>query len=297
MITNQYVGEIAALGGAFLWAASSVIYQILGQKISPLKLNLFKGIVAIFLIIITLLLTRDAIPDLPLLPTGILLLSGMIGIGIGDTAYFNTLNYLGARRTLLTETLSTPTSAILAFIFLSENLALISCLGIILTLLGIAWVITERTPDTVISYNNFKKGIFWGGLASLSQAIGAILARFAFVESDLSPLESALIRLMGGLIIVISLLLTTNKKKEKKYPRLSLKLMGFISLTAFGSTYLGIWLQQTALKFSPTAIAQTLLATSPLFVLPFALAMGQKISLRAFLGVCVAIAGIGLLFK
>jgi drug/metabolite transporter (DMT)-like permease len=75
------------------------------------------------------------------------------------------------------------------------------------------------------------------------------------------------------------------------------RLLGIIVLTAFGSTYLGIWLQQTALKFSPVGIAQTLTATSPLFVLPIAAMMGDKISMRAIFGVAIALAGIWILFQ
>jgi drug/metabolite transporter (DMT)-like permease len=58
----------------------------------------------------------------------------------------------------------------------------------------------------------------------------------------------------------------------------SLRLIAIIIVTAFGSTFLGIWLQQTALKFSPVGIAQTLTATSPLFVLPIAAMMGDRIN-------------------
>ncbi len=65
----------------------------------------------------------------------------------------------------------------------------------------------------------------------------------------------------------------------------------------FGSTYLGIWLQQTALKFVSAGIAQTLSAVSPLFILPIAAAMGDKISIRTILGVLVALVGIGVLFS
>lgn len=297
VIINQYTGEFAALAAAFLWAASSVIYALLGQRIPPLQLNLFKGIIATILIILTLLLTRNTLPNLTPLLIGILLLSGVIGIGLGDTAYFTTLNYLGARRTLLMETLATPMSAILAFVFLSENLGFIACFGIILTLLGVAWVITERTPNTVVNHPHPIRGIFWGILAAFSQASGVVLARFALVESDLSPLESTLLRLLGGLVIVIILLLIPYRNKTQVSVKLSFRVIGIISLAAFGSTYLGIWLQQTSLKFAPAGVAQTLLATSPLFVLPFALAMGQKISLRAFLGVLIALGGIGLLFS
>ncbi len=72
--------------------------------------------------------------------------------------------------------------------------------------------------------------------------------------------------------------------------------MGAIFFAAFAGTYLGIWLQQTAIKFTAAGIAQTLGNTSPLFVLPIAIWMGEQVSLRAILGVAITIGGIGLLF-
>jgi len=68
-----------------------------------------------------------------------------------------------------------------------------------------------------------------------------------------------------------------------------------IVFATFTGTYLGIWLQQTSLKLTNAGIAQTLLATSPLFVLPIAAWRGEKISIRAIVGVLVAFVGIGLL--
>jgi len=66
-------------------------------------------------------------------------------------------------------------------------------------------------------------------------------------------------------------------------------------LAAFLGTYLAIWLQQVAFKFTPAGIAQALLATSPLFVLPIAVMLGDRVTGRAVLGVLVAIGGIWLL--
>ena len=140
------------------------------------------------------------------------------------------------------------------------------------------------------------RGIIWAILAAIAQASGAVLSRAALVESNISTLWSTLLRLLAGTIIVLLLLLVRRSRNETK-PSWTMRLVGIITLTAFGSTYLGIWLQQTSLKFAPTGIAQTLIATSPLFVLPLAAWMGEKISLRAVLGVLVAIAGIGLLFS
>jgi drug/metabolite transporter (DMT)-like permease len=87
-----------------------------------------------------------------------------------------------------------------------------------------------------------------------------------------------------------------QKQSSWWQPLQSKKLLGIIAITALFSTYLGIWLQQTAIKYTATGIAQALISTSPLFVLPIALWMGEKVSFRAFLGVLVALGGIALLF-
>lgn len=294
---NSFRGEIAALAAAFLWAVSSVVYGILGQKIPPLKLNLSKGIVAIALIGITLLLRGELFSQLNLLAIALLLLSGVIGIGLGDTAYFSALNSLGARQTLLISTLSPPISALLALIFLRELLGANAWYGILMTIGGVAWVISERTPSLSANISPVR-GIVWAILAALTNAIGAVLSRYALVETDISPLWSTLLRLIGGTLIIVLLLpFARDRNNERQQPLASVKIVSTIVVTSLGSTYLGIWLQQTALKFSATGIAQTLLATSPVFVIPLAAWMGENISLRAILGVLIAIVGISLLFS
>ena len=270
----------------------------MGVKIAPLQLNLYKGIIAIALIAITLFLQKATFVDLSRSTIAWLALSGVIGIGLGDTAYFAALNNLGARRTLLLETASPPMGALLALIFIGEQLTAFSWCGILLTILGIAWVISERNP--VNNTNNIsisRQGIIYGILAAIAQATGAVISRFALIQSDISPLASTLIRLVGGTVIVLGLLLfpvgtTTTKIKW----RISGRSLGIIAIAATGSTYLGIWLQQTSLKFAPTGIAQTFLATSPLFVLPLVALQGEKISWRAILGVIISLSGIALMF-
>lgn len=290
----NFKGELAALSAACLWAASSTVYKLLGQRIGPLQLNLYKGIVAIALIVLTIIIGKQPL-RVEWVPVGFLLLSGAAGIGFGDTAYFIALNKLGARRTLLMETLAPPIAALLALIFLGETLSVSAWCGILITILGVAWVITESSSAERAS----RQGIIWALLGAIAQAGGAVLSRFAFIESSISPLWSTLLRLSAGTAIVLLLLLVRRQRHLRDHaPTLvwSVRLIGIIVVAAFGSTYLGIWLQQTSLKFAPTGIAQTLLATSPLFVLPIAAFLGEKISLRAILGVLVALSGISLLF-
>jgi drug/metabolite transporter (DMT)-like permease len=297
VLTTNFGGELAALGAAFLWALSAVVYAHLGQKIPPIALNLSKGVIAIVLIAFTLIVQGNYLPTgMNAVAMGLLLLSGILGIGLGDTFYFEALNHLGARRTLLMEALAPPLAALIALIFLQEALSLGAWTGIFLTVLGVTWVISERVPGTEGQAVNLLRGTSFALLSALGQASGAVLSRAALADTTIDPLWSTFLRIIAG-VLVLLLWMPLKQPLRVEFQRLqSKRLLGIIALTAFFSTYLGIWLQQTAFKYTATGIAQALLATSPLFVLPIAIVMGEKVSPRAFLGALVALGGIGLLF-
>lgn len=295
-ITNLR-GEMAALGAAFLWALSAVVFAHLGKKIPPLALNLSKGVIAIALIALTVIVQGNYLTEIDALTLGLVLLSGVFGIGLGDTFYFEALNNLGARRTLLVQALAPPLAALIALTFLQEALSPGSWAGIVLTVSGVAWVISERVPNSDGYAVNPLRGISFALLSVLGQASGAVLSRAALVDTTLSPLWSTLLRLVGGVLVLLLWIPLQRQSRLWFKPLQSKQLLGIITLTALFSTYLGILLQQTALKYTATGIAQALIATSPLFVLPIAAWMGEVITPRALLGVLLALGGIGLLFR
>ncbi|AKG24574.1 membrane protein [Calothrix sp. 336/3] len=290
-------GELAALGAAGLWAIASVVYGRLGASIPPLQLNLCKGVVAIALLLFTIAITGQFFPHISLQSLSLLILSGMVGIGLGDTAFFATINTLGARQALLMETLAPPITAILALAFLNETLNSRAWCGILLTIIGVGFVVTERTSQTVISRKSFYKGILFGLLAAIAAAIAAVLSRAAFAQSDINPLWAALIRLVGGVLILIIWGVFSPSQERWQLQRLqSTPILTGILFAAFCGTYLGIWLQQIALKLTAAGIASTLLQTSPVLIIPIAIYLGEKVTWRAIAGVCVAIIGVGFLF-
>lgn len=313
-------GEVAALVAACLWAMASAIYSRLGERIPPLQINLMKGIVSIVLFVLTILLSDELLNNIPVISFWLLLLSGVVGIGLGDTAFLNAINVLGARRTLLMQTLAPPITAMLAFVFLGENLNIIAWSGILLTVMGVAWVITERTQDDDnIPETNLRRGISLGLLAAFTNSTGAVLSRTALHGGEninISPVWAALLRLSAGVVVLLPWLYfqklysqrlyfqrsyiqiptpstrTTSTNPYWKSPRILVT----VFFAAFCGTYLGIWLQQTAIKLTEVGIASTLLQTSPIFIIPIAIAMGEKVSIRAILGVLVALLGIVILF-
>ncbi|MEM5775483.1 MAG: DMT family transporter, partial [Anaerolineaceae bacterium] len=277
---------------------ASSIFERAGKKIVPVELNLIKGILALVFIGFSLWITGEAFENISLKSALLLMTSGIIGIGVGDTAYFRSLDALGARKALLIGSVSPAVTTIIAMIFLNETLSVQAWIGIVVTIAGITWVISEQASN-----NNHQdrrhvvQGVLFGLIATLGQSIGAVLSRSVLSQTEVSPLQSNLLRLSAGVIfltiwIIVSKIRIGGWTKLEK-PRATAAQL--VSATFLG-TFLGMWSQQIAFKLTQVGIAQTLSSTSPLFILPISLLGGEKISARAVLGALVAVVGILLLF-
>ncbi len=294
---SNFQGEFYALGAALLWALSSILFKTLGKTIRPLELNLIKGIAAFIMFAITSLVIGEVFSTIRPAAVIALAISGAVGIGFGDTMFFEAINRLGARRSLLITILAPPMTVIFAWIFLHESLSLAAWLGILITILGVAWVITEKNKDENEENKFTWLGVFFGFLAALTQAAGAVLSRWALTESSVSALQSALIRLLAGTaVLLLWILIRRERIGTWLNPAPKKQLFGVLATVILFGTYIAIWMQQLAFKFTNVGIAQTLLATSPLFILPVSALQKEKISLRSVLGVLLSIAGVALIF-
>lgn len=303
--SNIILGGIAALISALLWAIAAIIFRRLGENVPPAELNLVKGSLAVLLMLVTTLILREVSPVMPIATFLLLIASGVIGIGIGDTAYFESLNNLGSRLALLLGMIAPPLTGTIAWVVMGEKISLLGWVGIIITIAGVAWVITEEQAGEGKIKINYARGLKFAVIASLSQAIGAVISRYAMTEAGvtISALQTAIIRLLAG-IAYLTLLLIFSRKRVFTWLRSDDQnsgtsrshLMGMIALVGFLGTYSAVWLQQVSIQFAPVGIAQTLLSTSPIFILPIIVLRGEKLSSRAVLGAIIALGGIILLF-
>ena len=283
------LGEVAALAAALLWALATLLFGQLGKSLLPLGLNLAKGAIALLLLALTLLVLGRPPAGLEGWVLVLLLASGGVGIGLGDTVYFAAINHLGARRALLMETLAPALAALLAAVGLGEVLSWSAYLGMALTLAGVGWVISQRLPPTAeVTPSPGYRGILYGVLAALGQASGAVLSRAALADTSVDPLWSSLLRLVGGVLLITTLLASQGQLRHHIKPLESGRVLALVAVAAVLGTYLGIYLQQIALKYSPTGVAQALTATSPLFILPMAVLVGDRVTGRAVGGAVVA---------
>ena len=289
------MGQISALISAFFWASSSVIYARYVKNISAIILNLTKGVLAASFIFIILFFMQDSsLTAIKVNGIFILMIAGLLGIGLGDTFYFMSLRHIGARLSLLIQLSSPPLAALFSFVLYNEKISFLAIFGIFITLLGISWVLTEKT-NIETDKSNRLKGIIFSVIASICSAFGIVYAHNAMQFHTQDPMVAAFYRLMGGNFVLLVMLFFRLSKPsfQNLFKRRTFFL---VTLASFFGTFISIWLQQIALKNIPAGVAQTLFSTSPLFVIPISIFLGEKISIRSILGVIVAIIGIYILF-
>lgn len=307
----EILGAFSALTSAFCYALASVFFCRLGKEVSPAGITITKSAIACAITGCLLLVFGDMDPFFSGLVEGtsvksssftwfaistndflLLVLSGFLGITIGDTAYFATLNALGTRKTLLLDTLGPAVTIILAVLFLGETISYAEILSIIAILSGIGWVLRERlSPDSPKDEHPITwQGLAWGGVNIFSHALSIITAKNAL--NQVPSLEASLIRQASAMLIIsVWIMFTTGLIRALK-PLWSKKNLSLIFGASACGSFLGIWLSMLGLKLTPASIATTLNTTTPIFILPInRIIEKQHVSLRAALGAFIAFLG------
>lgn len=293
----EFQGEIAALSAAVVWALATWIYSQFSHHFSAMQLNIIKGVAASGIMLVVMPWVEMPTMAISSIHLAILAVSGIIGIAVGDSAYFASLKRIGANKTLLLESLAPPLSGVLALVALGSVLPLQSWLGVLLTTLAVTFVIFQ--PDASGEQTNWS-GVGFGLLASVCQASGVVISHYALVAGDLPPLLGALIRLSVGVLTVAMVIVLFEQKPfssmRKHLGQLTKSAFLWLLGAIFVGTFLALWLQQIALKHANPAIAQTLIATSPLFMLFIYMLKGEKVTAKSIIGTLAAVGGISLFF-
>jgi len=262
------IGIFSAFGAALSWTYACSIWRTQTNIYNPIEINFLKNIIA-FTIFSPVILIFNYETDFKYVL--ILILSGIIGIGLGDTFYLKSLNLIGTRKTLSIEALSPLIAAITGALFIDENLTSNTWIGILIVTGALIKIIRKKSylldkdSKLVISNNSLKKYIY-SFLSVICAVIAALLSRFVLLESNLTPIFTTEIRLFGSIIFLcletkfrLKFFIKNLKRKEKSQFILSV-LMG---------TNIGIFLQQIVFQTLPLGIGWTLLSTSPIISLFF----------------------------
>ncbi|HEX7569270.1 MAG TPA: DMT family transporter [Verrucomicrobiae bacterium] len=238
------------------------------------------------------------------------MLSGLFGIGLGDTAFFQALPRLGSRRTvLITQCLTAPFAALIEWLWLGTKLNLpeILCIAVILTGVAIALAPDDHVK---ISARDWKIGLTAGVFAALGGALGVVVIRKGYAAIQAAGLQvdagtTGYQRVLGGILIPTIMLLVfkwrsahahgpafasdTLQISRDKWRRI----WPWVLANAIAGQTLGVTCMQWALKTTPAAVVAAIIATTPIVLLPLTrIVEGEKIGFRALLGALVAVGGV-----
>jgi drug/metabolite transporter (DMT)-like permease len=293
----MFLGELSALLTSLLWSGTSLVFASAAKRIGSLQVNIDRLILAsVFLLLTILIFNIEA--SLSFSQITALAISGVIGLVIGDTFLFSAFKHIGPRLSMLLMALSPAMSAILAYIFLGETLTLHAVAGMMITLVGITIVVSEKREVPYSGYKISKWGYFYGFMGALGQAAGLLFAKFAFDQGDINGFTASFIRISASVIIIVplSMLFRRYKNPVKVYKADVKSLWLTLTGTVIGP-YLGITFSLIAVANTKVGIASTLMSLMPVMMLPMIRYFyKEKLSFRAIAGAVITVVGVALLF-
>jgi drug/metabolite transporter (DMT)-like permease len=241
------------------------------------------------------------------------LLSGIIGIGVGDAGLFQALPRLGSRLSLLLiQCLTAPVAAGIEWLWLGTTLHPLQLLGVVVILVGVG---TALAPGEHLHLprRQLVVGVLFALLGVLGNALGVVLSRKAYQvalasEETLDGGTAAFQRILGGLVLAAVFLLLAKRQHIATAGRKSSRVANpalrekwrrigpWVLLNSLAGQTLGVSCMQWALETTPTGIVMAIVALTPLTVIPLArIFEGEKVTWRAVGGGVLAVAGVVLL--
>lgn len=303
---------LAALLTTLLFSISAICGQRSAQQIGGIEANFWRiCVAAIFLALWANLfgsgMRGEALP--------IFALSGLFGIGFGDTGFFQALIRLGTRRTvIIMQCITAPTAAVIEWLWLGTklNAGEICCIAVILGGVAVAMAPGEHRE---IPRRQMWVGIAFGSFAALCGALGAVLSRKGYTIAAMAgehtdPGTTGYQRVLGGALVPAIILIVakwrsahghggvfeskTLQASREKWRRIWPWVLG----NGLAGQTLGVTAMQWALEKTPTGIVTAIIAMTPVVLLPMTrVTDGEKIGIRSLAGAVIGVAGvIGLAF-
>jgi drug/metabolite transporter (DMT)-like permease len=238
------------------------------------------------------------------------LLSGILGIGLGDVALFQALPRLGSRLSmLLIQCLTAPMAALVEWLWLGTTLSPRQIICGITILVGVGLALTP-SEHLKASRRETIVGTTAALLAALGGAFGAVLSRKAYAiaheaHQPISGANAAFQRVVGGLLIGGICLLFVKRREFRIQASASREMIIEVSKRKWRGVWpwvlanslagqtLGVSCMQLAFETTPTGLVLAIIATTPIVVIPFAFVFeGERPTVQSIIGGLVGVAGV-----
>jgi drug/metabolite transporter (DMT)-like permease len=299
-------GEFAALATAGCWVVTALAFERAGKRIGSLSVNLIRLVIALVPLSLWGLIVRGhALPlDADAHTWAWLALSGLIGLVIGDLCLFRAFVLIGPRLATLIMASVPVWTALFGFAILDERLGARELLGVVLTVGGIGLAVGRRraapapAPESVDPEPPKRlawlgNGVLLAFAGALGQAGGLVVSKFGM--GDYEPFAATQIRVLTALVGFAALASAWGWWPRIREAVHNAKAVPPPTVGAVFGPFLGVGLSLLAVQLAPTGVAASLMATTPILMLPVSWVRGEQVGWAGVLGAVVAVLGVALL--
>lgn len=271
-----FFGETAALLAALCWGCALVLFKKSVHQITPLQLNIFKGLVGLTLLLLTvgaqaLYLLAAGRPMEKFALTGhelfVLVVSGLCGIALADTLLFVALHLIGVSLMSVVDCIYAPTVILLGWALLGEQITPAHWAGAALIATGV-FLSSRHAPPPGRTRGQLVGGMAVGALAIFFIAFGIVYAKP--VLPGIPVFWATTVRLVAAMIPLMMLGLLLPRRGEL----LAMLRPSKVWRTALPGSVLGNYLSLVfwvaGFKYADAAINGILNQTSVIFAIVLA---------------------------
>ena len=281
-------GDIYALLTAFCWSSAVILFDLSNRRLGSLEMNMLKNIIGVFGFVLTLQFLEGGFPKCYSIDLALLIVSGVLGVALGDLLFLASLRRLGAGLSAIIGTSYSPAVFLFSFLMFQETITIQSYIGGILVMAGI--MVGTLKISACSGKKDIIKGVLYGILAQALTAYSVLMVR-PIMESY-SIIFIALVRFSTGFILSACVLwilkgrtiLMGTVKMGIKNP--------YLVTGALLGTYLSVifWLLGFKYTLAGRAAIYNQLSTI-LIILMAAVFLNESMTQRRWLSVVLAVCG------
>jgi DME family drug/metabolite transporter len=294
------IGELAALSAAICWTASAILYKEALSKAKPISANIMRCVSTSVILVafLTAIGKSWVLTSVPADAVVLACVSGIVGLGFGDTLYMVSLKRIGVARAVPI-TCTYPLFNLLWAVFLvREQVTLPVVLGAIIIILGI-WLLGQKKETHANGKKN--KNLVIGVACALATAViwSISITMIDMAVKETRNLDYALaINTIRVTAIAISLL-ASAPLIDREFGFLKMQKKTSATLIFGGIVALGFGWFFLTYSFVNTLESQAvpISSTTPLFsTLSAIIFLHERVTMKNVFGSLLIVVGIFLIF-
>jgi drug/metabolite transporter (DMT)-like permease len=295
------IGEIAALGAAICWTLSAILYREALLETNPISANIMRCVCAsIVLVAFSAIIGKFwVLMNLPMYVVALTCISGIIGLGLGDTLYMFSLKLIGVARAVPITCIYPLFNLLWATFLIGEPVTLPVIFGAVVIVFGI-WLVSREneTSATEKQKKILVRGVAYAVVTAIIWSISITMVNMAVKET--SDLDHALAVNIIRVMAIAVFWLASAPIIDRQFNFLKMQRKTLAALIAGGIVALGLGWFFLTFSFTNTleSRAVPISSTTPLFsTLLGIILQHEKVTAKTAVGSLIIVTGIFLIFR